>query len=262
MEDYEARQHEDAASADAAGAFTVTNWGGQRRGAQELRQWPLLLKLDDEELQLIRSRATLRRIPAGAFLLTMGLSGTGVFILLEGTVKIFVTGDEEGAEDVIIALCGPGDVVGELDAIDGLGHSAYAAAIEPCQALWFSVEQFWKLQEEIPQLSRNLLTILARRERRSTGRTSALAKLDLTGRVARQLLIFAQVYGVRQEEGITLPLRLTQTEIAALVGSTRSCVNRVLSSFKSSQYIAIGRGGRITLCNIPALVSFCQGISM
>lgn len=228
---------------------------------------PLLQSFTPSELARVRERFTVKIVRPGAFLLTKGARSGGIYILVRGTVKVSV-GDEmksdqaDGdSEEVIIALCGPGAILGEIDALDGEGHSASVIAVEPSQLLWMSVGDFHRCQQDIPRFNHNLLRILAQRERRSTNRSNAQSQLDLAGRIARQLLIFASNYSYTDASGkVTLTIRPTQKDIAALVGSSRACVNRVLSHFKKQGYIGTESDGRLVLMNIDPLRRICRGL--
>jgi CRP-like cAMP-binding protein len=83
---------------------------------------------------------------------------------------------------------------------------------------------------------KQLLALLARRIRRSTGHIEDLVFLDLPGRVAKTL--------VDQNElsGSTGHLQLTQEEIASFVGATRVAVNRILVDLERRGALRLGRG--------------------
>lgn len=224
----------------------------------KLKDLLVLQGLTEDELSRVASFLHPRFVASGVTFLTQGLSGTGVFVLRQGTVKVCVL--NPGGHQVMIALCGPGDVLGEMDAIDPSGHSASAVTIEPCQFLWMSPKDFNSCVDTIPRLGRNLLSRLVARERSSTNRSNALAHLSLEGRVARQLLLLSRQYGFDQEDGsVQLKIRPTQAEIAALVGSSRGCVNRVIKHLKENNLLIVHRDGTLVLPNIEPLCTLCHG---
>src|SRR5699024_7253516 len=106
----------------------------------------------------------------------------------------------------------------------------------------------------MPGLTFNLMRILSDRLRAANERIQALCALDVYGRVARQILAFAHQYGKSAPDGtVIVPLRLTQSDIASLVGATRERVNQVISSFKQRGLISVDRNYRITLHDPAAL---------
>ena len=94
--------------------------------------------------------------------------------------------------------------------------------------------------------------------RLSNEHIKALAGLDIHGRVARQLLAMAEQYGQPAANGATvIPIRLTQSDIAGLIGASRESVNQVMVSFKKENYISVDRQFRITIHDESALRHKC-----
>jgi CRP/FNR family cyclic AMP-dependent transcriptional regulator len=81
----------------------------------------------------------------------------------------------------------------------------------------------------------------------------SMATLDVPGRVASQLLALARKYGESSPEGTRIPMRLTQADQAALVGTSRVRVNQVLGFFRKRQAILFDRDDRITILEKHAL---------
>lgn len=156
--------------------------------------------------------------------------GESVYIVVTGTVKVHVV--QEDGSDVIIDILGPGEVLGKMSAIDETPHSASVMALAETACLWIEARAFRGLLESMPDLERNLLRVLARRVRTLSVHVQTLSTKDIQGRIACQLLSFVREYGVTRDDGILIPIRLTQTDLADLVGSSRARVNHVLGSFK------------------------------
>ena len=96
-------------------------------------------------------------------------------------------------------------------------------------------------------LSRNLTEVLSKRVRLANARLISIASLDVPGRVASQLLALAREYGQETPEGKRIPMRLTQADLAALVGASRVSVNQALGSFRKRGAISIARDGRVSV---------------
>ncbi len=87
----------------------------------------------------------------------------------------------------------------------------------------------------------------------------ALGTLDIAGRVARQLLVFAEEYGEPADGGgVLIPLRLTQGDLAGLVGATRVRVNAAMVAFKRQGSIVVDDTSRITVRDRQALERRCR----
>lgn len=173
-------------------------------------------------------------------------------MVLEGNVKVYVT-QPDGTE-VILAILGAGEIVGEMSLIDSLSRSADAVTQEDSTLLWIDRVTFWRMLEEMPAISRNLVNILSRRLRLANARTQLLASLDVQGRVAGQLLALAREYGeAMPDAGVLIPLRLTQSDLAGMVGASRVRVNQALGYYRKQNYLSTNRRHRIILHDPAAL---------
>ncbi len=201
---------------------------------------------------------THRRVsPAGADIITAEEPGEVVYLILSGTVKIHM--EQEDGRDVILAILGPGDTLGEMSLVDSAGRSASAVTLEDSILLWMDSRAFQLCLDEFPQISLNLVRILSARVRLANELIQALATLDVNGRVARQLLAFADKYGQKNEIGeVRIPIRLTQGDIADLVGASRKRVNQAIALFKQQELIAMTEKGKIKVCNKKALANYCR----
>ena len=199
----------------------------------------------------IAARLYRRTFPEGMELMIAGTPGEVVYFILSGTVKIYIP--QINGTDVIVNLMGPGDTVGELSVLDSAGRSASVITLEETQVAWMSRSHFQEALQTIPDLSQNLLRILSGRLRRTTEQSQILASLTIPERVVNQLLLIAENYGRVRPEGIYIPIRLTQGEIAELVGASRKRVNQVMVSLKRSGLISSDAQAHITLHDAEAL---------
>jgi CRP/FNR family cyclic AMP-dependent transcriptional regulator len=143
--------------------------------------------------------------------------------------------------------------------LDAAGHSATVATIEPCSLLWVDGATFRSWLQTIPLLTFNVAVILSRRLRVATAQIEALAALDVYGRVAYQLLALATEYGRPTAEGtVRLPFRLTQSDLASMVGASRPRVNAVMGLYARHGYLVSDADARITVLDREALAQRCQ----
>ena len=198
-----------------------------------------------------------RNYPAGTHIITAEQPGEVVYIIQRGSVKIYV--EQISGAQVILALLGPGDIVGEISLIDSSGRSASVVTLEESRLLWMGGGAFQECLHTIPAFAQNLVRILAGRVRLANELTQALAALDVNGRVARQMLAFADKYGHTSANGETLiPIRLTQSDVADLVGASRKRVNQVMVLFKQQGYLSVNEKGQITVHDRKALAQYCR----
>ena len=219
---------------------------------------PLFRGLTSEELARLASLLHHRSFPAGANVITAEQPGESAYIILTGGVKVHVA--QPDGTDVILAVLGPGEIVGEMSLADSLGRSASVVALEPTTLLMMDRAAFWASLREIPAMSYNLVNVLSRRLRLANLHAQSLVRLDVYGRVAAQLLAFAQEYGKTASNGddVVIPIRLTQSDLASMVGASRVRVNQALGFYKRRGYLSVNRGHHIVLHDMAALERRCD----
>ena len=222
-----------------------------------LAEIQLFQGLTSSQLDWVAQHAHQRVFSAGTNVMTVEQPGEAVYIILNGTVKIHV--EQGDGRDVILSILGSGDLLGEMSLIDSVGRSASALTLENSLMLWMDKQSFNTLLDEFPPMARNLVRILSARVRLLDQLIQALATLDVYGRVARQLLAFAERYGRPTTEGeIRIPIALTQGDIADLVGASRKRVNQVMVAFKSQALIGTDAEGHIILYDSEGLAGYCR----
>ena len=157
-----------------------------------------------------------------------------MFLSAAGTVKVSVP--EEGGQEVVIALHRGGDVFGEISLFDEGPRSATVTAMTETITFALANRDFMDVLRGSPDAMRQLLALLARRIRLSTGHIEDLVFLDLHGRVAKLLLDQNELLGAPNV------IALTQEDLASFVGATRVAVNRVLVDLERQGAVKLGRG--------------------
>jgi CRP/FNR family transcriptional regulator, cyclic AMP receptor protein len=222
-----------------------------------LCQIALLRGLSETDLRQIRERLHRKVFPASTPLMTAEQPGEVIYFIVSGTVKVHV--EQADGRDVLIAILGPGEIVGELSAFAPHERSASVLTLESSKLLWTDSATFKNWLKTMPLLAFNLADILATRLRQANEQIQALAALDTESRVARQLVSFAEKYGQpRANRDVYIPIRLTQSDIAALVGATREHTNKILVSYKERGYISANQNYHLTVHNLQALANRCQ----
>jgi CRP-like cAMP-binding protein len=163
-------------------------------------------------------------------LFTAGDPGDGFYVLDEGLLKVNVV-SVEGAER-ILAILGPGDLLGELSVIDGAPRSASVTAIRASKLRFVSRTVFEAVAERQPELYRYVTMLLSRRLRAIDDVLTATSFLPLKGRTARALLSLAEAFGKEVGGGrILIRQKVSQSDIAAMAGIARENMSRILQDF-------------------------------
>jgi len=213
--------------------------------------------LSPEHVSMLDGLLHRQRFLAGSTLMTAEQVGEVVYIILDGTVKIHV--EQDDGTDVVIAILGAGDIVGEMSLLlDSGRRCASVVTLEDSTLLWMDRLAFRRCLRIMPILTYNLACILAGRLRLADEHIQSLAACEVEGRVARRLLAFATRYGRPVADGnVLIPIRLTQSDIASMVGASRECVNKIIVSYKERKFISVGADYRMTINNHQALVKRC-----
>lgn len=218
---------------------------------------PLFHGLPQEALSRLTRLLHRKTFAAGTTLMTAEQPGEVAYIVVSGTVKVHI--EQADGSDVILAILGPGALVGELSLIEDQGRSATVETLEESTLLWLNRAAFDECRATMPEINHNLVRLLARRVRLANAQIQSLATKDVFGRVACLLLVFAELYGMPGANGdILIPLRLTQSDLGSLVGASRVRVNQVLGFYKDRKYLSIHPNFHITLHDPTALTRRCE----
>jgi CRP/FNR family cyclic AMP-dependent transcriptional regulator len=218
---------------------------------------PLFTGLSETQLAWIAQRAHRRLFPAGRDIITAEQPGEAVYVILHGTVKIHI--EQAEGQDVILSILGAGDILGEMSLIDNVGRSASVVTLEDTLVLWMDKPAFHQMLQDFPPVALNLVRILSARVRLSDELIKSLATLDVYGRVARQLLAFAEKYGkLEADESTLIPIHLTQGDMADLVGASRKRVNQVMVFFREQEFISLNPSGKIVVLSRAGLAKYCR----
>lgn len=195
--------------------------------ARLLRRSFIFRDLDEAMLDRLARLSQTHRLPAGSILFQQGEEGDALYGIAEGLVRIWVSG--EGGKELTLALLEPGDVFGEVALLDGLTRSASADAVEDCLLVVVRREAFLPLLEAESALARHVIELLCERLRESTDRATEFAFLGLPARLARKLQALAVAHGQDDAQGaIRIALKLSQGELAQMLGVSREAVNKQL----------------------------------
>ena len=194
-----------------------------------------------------------RTFSAGEALIHEGVVPGRVLRLVSGRVKI-VTTSSEGREGVL-AFRGPGELLGELAAIDGGAASATVIAVDDVETVAVTLPAFRAHLARHPDDALHLLTHLVARLREADSRRAEFGRSDTLGRVAARLHELAGDYGAAEGDGVRIDLPITQEDLAAWVGSSREGVNKALQQLRALGCIAVERRS-ITVLDAEALRAY------
>lgn len=208
--------------------------------------------LTRDERAALDERGSRRKVRRGTFLFTEGESSEHVIVVLAGRLKVS-SFTQEGKE-VVLAVRGPGDLLGEFSALDGEPRLGSVAALEPAEVVVVPASRFQEFLELHPRIAVLLLRIVVGKLREAERQRVEFGAYDTVGRVARRLLELVDRYGEHgaPDEGIAIDLPITQEELAGWTGASREAVSKALRELRGRGLVETRRR-RIVVLDVEAL---------
>ena len=208
--------------------------------AAALKSVPLFAGLNDHQIGKLSQQAIARRAPAGEQIFVEGDECQGLYVVFSGAVKIFKQ-SAQGREQVL-SIERAGAVVAELPVFDGGPYPASCVSVEESVLLFISRQDFRRSCQEDPELALKVLSSVGARLRRLVTIIEELSFLTVRSRLAALLVELAgspEQSSAASASPVRVPLKLTQQEIAARIGTVRELVSRNLSRLQAEGVIRI-----------------------
>ncbi|NRQ34031.1 Crp/Fnr family transcriptional regulator [Nonomuraea sp. NN258] len=196
-----------------------------------------LTLLTPEEIDALRAAGRPRRWERGTTVMTEGDTSDWVLLLTEGRVK--VSSHTTSGTEVVLAVRGPGALIGEMSAVDGSPRSATVTALEPIAGI--VVRDFPAFLATHGRVAVLLMQLITGKLRDSDRKRIEYGAFDTTGRVATRLLELADRYGEQTNSGVRVALPLSQDELAGWTGASREAVSKALRTLRDRGLIETGR---------------------
>jgi CRP/FNR family transcriptional regulator, cyclic AMP receptor protein len=194
----------------------------------------ILAALPMEFVSALLARTRPVWLARGKVLFHKGDLGDGCYWLQAGTVKVTVSSGQ--GFDRILAILGPGAIIGELSVIDGLPRSATVEALTDCRLLLVSRSLFLECLRREDGIYAKLAAALAGRLRHADDEAASV--LTVKARLARALLQLAEHLGeVNGSEFVTIHHTLRQNDLAAMAGTARESASRIIANWKRKQIV-------------------------
>ena len=206
--------------------------------------------LGQGHVDALRALGRMRNFPVGAALFNEREPGDAVFVLMSGRVKLSCV--TEAGREALLGIREPGDLIGEMSAIDGAPRSATAVALEPVEVLTVSRDAFVAFLDRTPGVALVLLRMIAPRLRDADRKRIEYLGQDSVGRVCSRLVELADRFGAPDGDCVHIELAITQEELAGWTGSSREAVIRALRTLRELGWIETRRRG-VTLLEVEQL---------
>jgi CRP-like cAMP-binding protein len=193
----------------------------------------------------------------GQAIITHGSAADEVYFIIEGELEVRLF--SQSGREVLLRIAGPGDVLGEIAAIDGGTRSATIVARNRCRLAQLSAADFRRMLEHSPKASQWVLGRHAAIIRGLTDRVYELITFSVNGRVCAELLRLADEAGAENNRS-RITRMPTHREFASKVGTTREAVTRQFSELVRRKLISKKRGRELTVLDVEGLTALLQSL--
>jgi CRP/FNR family transcriptional regulator, global nitrogen regulator len=184
-----------------------------------------------------------------------GEYGDALYVLVSGVMKLFRP--YSGSRDATLRLLTSWDIFGHLAFAGEARQRAYAEAVTECVVTKVPKIFVERAVRQEPRVAFKIMTLLELRLVQYEELVKCLLPRETEVRLANLLPLLAQKFGERRDGVVTIDLRLTHQDLAAMVASTRESVTKVLNEMRGRDLIEV-EAGRITLKDWRALAALSR----
>jgi CRP/FNR family transcriptional regulator, cyclic AMP receptor protein len=225
----------------------------EQSAVELLKSVTLFSDLEHDELERFSRVAVPRSFPAGTRVFHEGDDSDACYIVKDGSFR--VTREHSDGRAITLATLGPGEIFGELAMLDGDQRSASAEALTDGDLLALPANDVRALLARHPEISLKLVAGLVRRLRAANVRLSRQSFQTVPSRVAGILAQLSREAQDGEGEDAEVTIRMNQTDLAQLAGTSRESVSRFLAELERAGVVRSGRG-RVTVLDPPKLRNY------
>jgi CRP/FNR family cyclic AMP-dependent transcriptional regulator len=213
---------------------------------QIIAQIQLFNGLSDTELGALTQRAVERRFDAGDMLFWEGEPCAGIFLIVQGRVKIFKT--SAGGREMMLSMEAAPTTVAELPLFDGGPYPASVRTVDAVLAYFINKSDFQQVCRQYPDVALKVLAVVGKRLRHLVAVVESMTFGSVTQRLAKMLL----------EHGEPEFDLVTHQELASRLGTVREVVSRNLARFRAEGLIQV-QGHRVQILDREGLANEIEG---
>jgi len=200
-----------------------------------LKQVELFDNMESSDLKELGERVETELVEQGTDIYRAGDLSDRVYLLKSGTVKLWRESDD--GKEFILHFMRSGDLFGELAIIEQEVRTETATVLEDAFVCSVGCHEFEDFLSRHPSVALRISRVIGERKERLEKRVLDLVAKDVRTRLAHTLARLADEFGHPDGDGISIELRLTQSDLAHLVGSTRETTSTVFNEFRRAGFV-------------------------
>ncbi len=205
-----------------------------------LKKVPLFEAFSNADLEQLSVSLRVQKTGDKQVLFRKGDEGTALYIIKKGKIKIVLP--SRAGEEVILAIFSEGDFLGEMSLLDQKPRSADAVAMQSCEVYVLSRSDFLSFLRKHEDAIKCVLSCLSDRLRRTDNLLEDASFLTVPAKLAKKLIELGKEFGVTEKNTVRIGLKLTQQDMADLVGTTRESINKELKVLRDKGLVSTERG--------------------
>lgn len=191
----------------------------------------IFCSLERSSLEGLSRHKVMNNYKRGHTIFFQGNPPFGLYCINEGKIKIAKIGND--GKESIIRIAGPGDVIGHRSLLGKENYTATATVIEDASVCFIDKKHITDVIYEKPELALKVIEKLSKEMGQAEARNASMSQKNVCERLAELLLSLKKKYGIKEDHGWKLDIKLTREEMAALIGTANETVIRTISDFKN-----------------------------
>lgn len=171
-----------------------------------------------------------REYHKGELICQAGDNANYIYLLEKGRAKIYYIGNN--GKELLLWFCCDGDIFGLNETLQNLKRTTYIQACSSCSVITIPRTRFLTQLSLDPATAMHVINVLSHRLHEVGQRMMHLVASDVQARVKLALANLAEHYGVSDEKGIRIEMRITHQDVADMVGTSRQSVTSILNELK------------------------------
>lgn len=199
----------------------------------------LLQGLSADQQAEIEQKTRMLHLKRGQSVYLLGDPSNYLYVVKRGSVRIIGTAPE--GRDVIVTILRPGDIFGELALSEHEPYDHRAEAADDTLLCEVPRDLLLQMVHASPTFGLHITKLIGLRLRTFRSRVQELLGKSAPARLAHTLIDLSEQHGLRDDDGVLIPLRLSQGDLGKLVGLTRETVNGIIQGWRDQGIVDMDR---------------------